>query len=588
MPERSRVDLLVVGDGASVHTRRHAAAMASQGKMSVVLAAFEGDPIPGVPYLALGARGPEQDLRYLLAIPTLARAIRRLWPRIIHAHYVSSYGLLTAAARRLAHPVGERPPLVISAWGADLLMTARTNWAWTTATAATLRAANLITLDSIDLDAEAKALAASVERIRFVWGPPAELFAAPAPTGRQVVVARALVPHTRVDLVVRAFRLARRTDPLLADWRLAVVGDGPAEAAVRAAAAKDPAVQFHGRLSLDDLRNVLRGSRIFANVPASDATSAVLLDSLAIGNVPVVNDLPAYREWIDGEVGEVTPRDPTEADLAAAISRAARREIDPDRIRERVRPVSWDSQVTNMLDAYKRLLAATPTDKHRILATYERRTTSIDPGRYSLARPGNALALEQRERILNESLARRGISSLASLDILEIGCGTGNELSRLVDAGAEPARLSGIDLREDAIAEARARVPGSNLVAGDASRLPYPDKSFDLVYQATALSSMPARAMRTQVAAEMRRVVRPGGLIVSYDFAWNPPNRQTVGIGKDELNRLFPKLPLEVHRVTLVPPLARWLGDHSQRALHIAARIAPLRSHRLAILDVPR
>lgn len=66
------------------------------------------------------------------------------------------------------------------------------------------------------------------------------------------------------------------------------------------------------------------------------------------------------------------------------------------------------------------------------------------------------------------------------------------------------------------------------LVVGDASRLPYPDGSFDLVYQATALSSMPSRAMRDRVAVEMRRVVRPGGFIVSYDFAWNPAHRLAI------------------------------------------------------------
>lgn len=228
------------------------------------------------------------------------------------------------------------------------------------------------------------------------------------------------------------------------------------------------------------------------------------------------------------------------------------------------------------------------TDADRILATYERRAESVDPGRYSLARPGNALALAQRERILQEALARRGIQTLGGLDILEVGCGTGGELSRLVATGADPRRLSGIDLREDAIAEARARVPGAQLVAGDASSLPYPDGSFDIVYQATALSSMPTRSMRTQVAAQMRRVVRPGGLIVSYDFAWNPANRETFGIGTRELRRLFPGLPLEVHRVTLVPPLARWLGDRSALALRVVARVAPLRSHRLAIIDMPR
>ena len=583
-----RVDLLIVGDGASIHTRRHAEAMASAGRLSVVLAAFEGDPIEDVRTIRLGTTSPDRDYRYPLAIPGLARHIRRLRPRVVHAHYVSSYGLLTAAALRLAHPVGVRPPLVISAWGTDLLVTSRSNRAWAAATSVALRAANLITGDSIDLDAEARALAPNVERIRFVWGPPAALLEAPFSTGHQAVVARALVDGMRVDLVVRAFRAARAADPLLEDWRLAVVGDGPAELSIRDAAAGDPAVEFRGRISRFDMYNVLQASKVFINVPSSDATSAVMLESLALGNVPVVNDLPAYREWVDAEIGEVVSRDPTVAELAAAISRAARRDSDPNSIRDRVRPVAWETQVNKLIAAYRRLSPTSEVDANRILATYQRRTRSVNANRYSLTRPGNALALAQRQRLLLEALARRGIERLDDLDILEVGCGTGGELAGFVSAGADPRRLSGIDLREDAVAIARARLPAAHVIAGNGTSLPYPNRSFDLVYQATAFSSMRSPEMRALVASEMRRVVRPGGLIVSYDFAWNPGNRETVGIGTRELRRLFAGLPVEVHRVTLAPPLARWLGDRSERALQMVARFALLRSHRLAIFDVPR
>jgi ubiquinone/menaquinone biosynthesis C-methylase UbiE len=226
-------------------------------------------------------------------------------------------------------------------------------------------------------------------------------------------------------------------------------------------------------------------------------------------------------------------------------------------------------------------------DADRIRTAYVRRTASMDPGRYLPSRPGNALALAQRERILDEALARRGIAGLHDLEILEVGCGTGGELSHFVARDADPSRLFGIDLRPDAIDEARLRVPDAHLVVGDATRLPYPDQSFDLVYQAVALSSMPSPTMRRQVAAEMRRVARPGGLIVSYDFAWNPINRDTVGIDERELRKLFPALPIEIHRVTLVPPLGRWLGDRSERTLRLVSRIRPLRTHRLAIIDVP-
>jgi glycosyltransferase involved in cell wall biosynthesis len=115
-------------------------------------------------------------------------------------------------------------------------------------------------------------------------------------------------------------------------------------------------VRFYGRISPRDVHEVLRASRLFVNVPASDATSAVMLESLAVGCIPVVNELPAYAEWIDRAIGEVVSRDPTVAELSDAISRAARREIDPSQIRDRVRMVTWDRQVKNMIESYGRLI----------------------------------------------------------------------------------------------------------------------------------------------------------------------------------------------------------------------------------------
>jgi SAM-dependent methyltransferase len=228
------------------------------------------------------------------------------------------------------------------------------------------------------------------------------------------------------------------------------------------------------------------------------------------------------------------------------------------------------------------------SDADRIRAAYGKRRTSIDPERYSMRRPGNRIAVEERERILLAALARRGVGRLADLDILEVGCGSGGELARLVSLGADPQRLHGIDLLEHSAAAARSAVPGAAIVVADASELPYADATFDLTYQATALSSMTSPLMRTAVAAEMQRVTRPGGLIVSYDFAWNPTNRDTVGITSRELRRLFPGLPLEIHRATLVPPLGRWMGDRSVRLTRMAAAVPILKSHRLAFIDVVR
>ena len=55
----------------------------------------------------------------------------------------------------------------------------------------------------------------------------------------------------------------------------------------------------------------------------------------------------------------------------------------------------------------------------------------------------------------------------------------------------------------------------------------------------------------------MMRVVKAGGLILSYDFWLNPTNPQTRGIRPSEIRRLFPGCRFEFQRITLAPPIAR-------------------------------
>ena len=231
------------------------------------------------------------------------------------------------------------------------------------------------------------------------------------------------------------------------------------------------------------------------------------------------------------------------------------------------------------------------SDADRILETYEHRAVTVDPARYSLHRPGNALALAERQARLREALARRGIESFAALDILEVGCGTGGELASSSPAEPIRARLSGIDLRADAIEEARGRIPEARLDVGDASHLPYPDGVFDLVYQATALSSMPSRGdADAGGGGDAARDAARRGRSSATTSRGIRSNRETVGIDPRELRRLFPELPIEIHRVTLVAA-ARALARRpvgaaaADRGADRAAANASPRDHRRAAAE---
>jgi SAM-dependent methyltransferase len=98
--------------------------------------------------------------------------------------------------------------------------------------------------------------------------------------------------------------------------------------------------------------------------------------------------------------------------------------------------------------------------------------------------------------------------------ILELGCGTGNDAARLAGEGYA---VTAIDLSGEAIERAQARFgPMVRFVVADMTRrLPFPDAGFDAVMSNVALH-MFADGVTRAVFAEVRRLVRPGGLFLFH------------------------------------------------------------------------
>jgi hypothetical protein len=67
---------------------------------------------------------------------------------------------------------------------------------------------------------------------------------------------------------------------------------------------------------------------------------------------------------------------------------------------------------------------------------------------------------------------------------------------------------------------------------------------------------------RKALAVKMWEMLKPGGIILSYDFIFNnPANKDVVKLTKKEIKMLFPNYS-EIHfrKVTLAPPLSRKIG----------------------------
>jgi ubiquinone/menaquinone biosynthesis C-methylase UbiE len=178
-------------------------------------------------------------------------------------------------------------------------------------------------------------------------------------------------------------------------------------------------------------------------------------------------------------------------------------------------------------------------------------------------------------RVCARLLHKSGAFPIAEASIADVGCGNGQWLLEFLQWGAVAANLYGIDLIAGRIAYARERLPGADLRWGDAAHLPWRDGSFDLVTQFTVFSSILDTQVQAEVAAEMLRVLRPGGRILWYDCRYsNPSNAAVRGLDRTDIRKLFPSCSIQFAGTTLVPPLSRPIA---RRSWTVAAALEGLR-----------
>jgi ubiquinone/menaquinone biosynthesis C-methylase UbiE len=240
-----------------------------------------------------------------------------------------------------------------------------------------------------------------------------------------------------------------------------------------------------------------------------------------------------------------------------------------------------DAQPTSL----SRLIA---TEEARIEQAYARRRQQGRDRRASWSEPAHVYAAQDRERRVLASLARVGVR-LPVARVLEVGCGTGAWIRDLVKWGVPPEHIWAVDLLSDAIAETRHRCAASvHVERCSAASLPFPAGSFDLVLQATMFTSIVEPTVRRAVAAEMLRVLAANGSILWYDFHFKSPWNQDVrAVRRTEITDLFPGCRITLQRVSLAPPLSRWIAPRSHALWLLLGSIPWLCTHYLGTIRKP-
>ncbi len=221
----------------------------------------------------------------------------------------------------------------------------------------------------------------------------------------------------------------------------------------------------------------------------------------------------------------------------------------------------------------------------RINAEYERRATEVDADLYAPWQPGEILMTSERRRVAAQMLHKINKFPVAGDRCLEVGFGKIGWLADLISWGVRESDLYGIELSETRAAYAIESLPGAHLEIGSATKLSWADNYFDLVIASTVFSSVLDGSMRTSIAQEMNRVLKPQGVVLWYDLAMdNPRNKNIRRIDRTELQELFPNFVCQIRSVTLAPPISRKVAKYSWTIATALSVLPFLRTHYLATL----
>lgn len=135
-------------------------------------------------------------------------------------------------------------------------------------------------------------------------------------------------------------------------------------------------------------------------------------------------------------------------------------------------------------------------------------------GRYDITNDVLSLGLDRQWRRATE----RAIDAQPGERVLDLAAGTGTSTAALADNAVATVAC---DFSTGMVLEGKRRRPDLDFVAGDATKLPFADETFDAVTISFGLRNVnpPVTGLR-----EMFRVTKPGGRLVVCEFS-TPPDR---------------------------------------------------------------
>lgn len=255
-----------------------------------------------------------RKLAYLFRIWEVKKVVKDINPDVLHAHFLSHYGMYGALT-------GFRP-FVVSAWGSDVLIDPKRSRLKRYVVKYVVRSADVVTVNAEFLMKSVADLGASKERVRFVGhGVDPKKFCREIknkalkerlkiPVSSPVIIStRSLKPIYNIETLIKAIPLVLESRT---DTYFVIVGGGSLRQPLKAMVDQlkiSENVKFVGTVPHLEVQDFLAMSDVYVSTSLSDTTPVSLLEAMACKLPVVVTNIEGNREWVkDGANGLLFPK----------------------------------------------------------------------------------------------------------------------------------------------------------------------------------------------------------------------------------------------------------------------------------------
>lgn len=368
MPQALKV--LLLADTYSEHTEKWALGLAAHG-LEVGLFSFNkasyawyerknGITLLYEPSTQLGASSDTGKLSYLKHVGLIKKAIKQFGPDVLHAHYATSYGLIGA--------LSGFHPLVISAWGTDVMKFPQKNLLNRAMLKYNLRKANAICATSFTIKDYLKPVTDKPVQV-IPFGVDTEKFR--KRNVESVMEAGAFVFGSikpleslyNTDVLIKAFA-ALKIRQAGTKIKLLIIGEGSQAQALRQLTEElgmEQDVVFTGRVPFSQIADYYNMLDVLVNISDYESFGVSVIEAMACEKPVIVTNTGGLKEIVEnanfGSLVEVGDVEQTSREMEKYFLDPALVERVGKQGREKViLKYQWKNNIQQMIGVYQQLV----------------------------------------------------------------------------------------------------------------------------------------------------------------------------------------------------------------------------------------